>query len=173
MKINHWIALAVFLIVVLLVLFRNKTEPVKKGPLVSTSFYPFEITSLDGERKTLADFQGSILIVDVWDTWCPPCKKGIPDFIELYSEYKNKGLAILGVALGREGEATVRTFIREYGINYMNTLATKEFLDGIGTVQGIPTTFVIDQNGQVFHTYVGYRPKSDFQRDIEHLLNSK
>ena len=55
----------------------------------------FTLTLLDGKKLTLNDLKGKAVMINVWDTWCPPCKAEIPDFIELYNEYKDKGLVIL------------------------------------------------------------------------------
>jgi thiol-disulfide isomerase/thioredoxin len=173
MKIKRWLPWVVVLIVLMIIFARKKSVPVQNDAAGTDSFYNFTLTCLTGEVKTLADYQGSILIVDIWDTWCPPCKKEIPDFIELYSEYGHKGVEILGVAVGREGEQVVRTFISEHGINYENALVTDEFIKGVGDVQGIPTTFVIDQKGKLVRRYVGFTPKSDFEQDIRTLLSSK
>ena len=141
------------------------------GAVGKVPAYNFKLKTLDGKTVTLDDFKGKVLIVDVWDTWCPPCKAEIPHFIELYSKYKSKGLEILGVAGGRYGEEAVRKFIQEYGINYRNAIATPEFIQGFGGIRNIPTTFVIDKQGRIYQKYVGYRDKEVFETDIKAILN--
>jgi peroxiredoxin len=130
----------------------------------------FELTSTDGKNITLADYKGKVVIVDFWDTWCPPCRMEIPHFIELYSQYRGKGFEMLGVVLGREGKNAVLDFIKKNKINYTNAYSTEQFLNAYGPIDGIPTTFVIDKNGQIYQTYVGYRDKSVFEADIKSLL---
>jgi peroxiredoxin len=139
------------------------TGTLKKAPA-------FTLTSTDGKAVSLADYKGKVVIVDFWDTWCPPCRMEIPHFIELTTQYRGKGFEMLGVALGREGKDTVVNFIKKNGINYVNVMATNDFIDAYGPIDGIPTTFVIDQKGQIYKTYTGYRDKAVFEADIKALL---
>jgi len=141
------------------------------GAKGTTPAYNFTLTGLDGKKVTLADFKGKALIVDVWDTWCPPCKAEIPHFIELYKEYHSKGLEILGVAGGRYGKAAVEKFIKDYGINYNNAIIDQAFNQGFGGIYNIPTTFVIDTDGNIYKKYIGYNDKSIFESDIKAILN--
>ena len=134
--------------------------------------YNFTLKTLTGNSVGLNDFQGKVLIVDFWDTWCPPCKAEIPHFVDLYSEYNSQGLEILGVAFGRDGVSAVRNFIGSYGINYQNALGNQEVVTGFGGFNSIPTTFVIDKQGNIYKKYTGYRDKSVFEADIKALLNS-
>lgn len=131
----------------------------------------FTVTTLDGNKVSLSDYKGKVLILDMWDTWCPPCRAEIPHFVELYGQYKSKGLEILGVAFGREGEAAVRKFVEDYGINYTGALANQDLMNGFGPINSIPTTFVIDQDGNVYKKYIGYREKAVFENDIKTLLD--
>ncbi len=130
----------------------------------------FTLTRTDGKPVTLADYKGKVLIVDFWDTWCPPCRMEIPHFIELYTQYRSKGFEMLGVVLGREGKKTVEKFIVDNKINYPNAYSTETFLNAYGPINGIPTTFVIDKKGNIYQTYVGYRDKAVFENDIKALL---
>jgi thiol-disulfide isomerase/thioredoxin len=130
----------------------------------------FELMSTDGKKVTLAGYEGKVVIVDFWDTWCPPCRMEIPHFIELYSQYKGKGFEMLGVVLGREGKDKVLDFIKTNKINYTNAYVSETFLNAYGPIEGIPTTFVIDQKGRIYKSYTGYRDKSVFENDIKALL---
>ncbi len=132
--------------------------------------YPFALKTMAGKSISLQDYKGKVLIVNVWDTWCPPCQAEIPDFIDLYDTYQKKGLEILGVAGGRNGEKAVMDFVAQYGINYPIALLTQEFLDGFGGINAIPTTFLIDKKGNLVKTYVGYREKEVFVQDLTKLL---
>jgi thiol-disulfide isomerase/thioredoxin len=132
--------------------------------------YNFTTQKLDGSALALDDYRGKVVIVDLWDTWCPPCRKEIPHFIELYSEYKDQGFVMIGLAFGQEGQKAVEEFVQEYGINYINGYVNQDVIDKFGQPRGIPTTYVIDQNGNVHNKYVGYRDKSVFEADIQALL---
>jgi thiol-disulfide isomerase/thioredoxin len=130
----------------------------------------FSLTLLNGKSLTLADLKGKAVILDVWDTWCPPCKAEIPHFISLYNDYKDKGLVIVGIAGARDGKEAVEKFINDYGVNYLNTLLTPEFNQTYGPIQGIPTTFVLDKNGNIYKKYVGFKDRSIFENDIKTIL---
>ncbi len=132
--------------------------------------YDFELETLEGKKVTLGDYNGSVLILDMWDTWCPPCKAEIPHFVELYNEYNDDGLEILGVAFGREGRQAVEKFVKDYNVNYTNAFATKEIVEGFGGIRAIPTTFIIDKNGNIHQKLVGYNDKETFEKIIQKLL---
>ncbi|MCR4439867.1 MAG: TlpA disulfide reductase family protein [bacterium] len=135
-----------------------------------TKAYDFALKDLDGKVHRLSDYRGKVVIVDFWDTWCPPCRKEIPEFAELHKAYGDKGLVMIGVAGGRYGVEAVRSFVHQNRVPYVNLLANDEVYKGFGPIDAIPTTFVIDQQGYVYQKYVGYTPKEVFERDIKNLL---
>lgn len=146
-------------------------EPVKKTTVKADSpQINFAMTTLDGKEMQLSDLRGKVVIIDMWDTWCPPCRMEIPHFIELYSQYRDKGFEMIGIAFGREGADAVRKFVQTNGVNYTNALANAEIMSQFGEINSIPTTFVIDQNGKIYKKYVGYNAKAVFEKDIKALL---
>lgn len=142
--------------------------------VISTEYntqYNFNTKLVDGSDISLADYKGKVLIVDLWDTWCPPCRMEIPHFIELYSEYKDKDFVMLGLAFAQEGPQAVEQFIKDNGVNYVNGFVNEDVIAKLGRPSGIPTTYVIDQSGNIYKKYVGYKEKSVFEADIKALLN--
>ncbi len=130
----------------------------------------FALTSLDGETVKLSDYQGRVVIVDFWATWCPPCREEIPHFVELQQRYGDRGLTVIGISVDQGGPQVVRSFAQEQGINYPLVMADARVAGDYGGIRGIPTTFVIDRQGRIVKKYVGYQDKSVFERDIEALL---
>jgi cytochrome c biogenesis protein CcmG/thiol:disulfide interchange protein DsbE len=130
----------------------------------------FTLQNINGESVSLSDFSGKVVILDFWATWCPPCKKEIPHFIELYEQYKDKGCAIVGIALDREGIDIVKPFVQKNAINYPVLLPDGRVAQAYGGINSIPTTFVIDSAGKIRRKYVGYRDKSVFEADIKEFL---
>ena len=130
----------------------------------------FTLPDLEGNSLTLSDFKGRVIILNFWATWCPPCRKEIPDFVELYEKYKEEGLLIIGVSLDRGDSRAVKQFSKNYKINYPIVLGNVTVTQDYGGIRGIPTTFVIDRKGNIRKKYVGYRPRATFEEAVKRLL---
>ncbi len=130
----------------------------------------FTLQDLKGNQISLSDFQGKVVILDFWATWCPPCVKEIPHFIALYEQYKDRGFAIVGISVDRGGISVVKSFARKYQVNYPILMTDGQVDKAYGGIPSIPTTFVIDSAGNIRRKYVGYREKAVFEADIKALL---
>lgn len=135
-----------------------------------TKAYDFELQDIEGKIHRLSDFKGKVVILDFWDTWCPPCRLEIPGFVELHNAYKDSGFVMIGIAGARNGMEAVRAFLKEYKVSYLNLLATRDVFSGYGGITSIPTTFIIDKNGNIVKKHIGYAPKSFFEEEIKKLL---
>jgi peroxiredoxin len=120
----------------------------------------FSLSSQNGKVIELAKLKGKIVLVNFWATWCPPCRAEIPDFIDVYSTYKSKGLEIVGIALDEEGWSKVSPFIKEAKINYPIVLGSRGITQAYGGIDGIPTTFIVDRDGYIVGQQVGMLTKS-------------
>jgi peroxiredoxin len=150
------------LIIIAIVLIANITHASdKKAPY-------FELKDLNDKTVRLTDFAGKVIILDFWATWCPPCKKEIPDFIELFKQYSKQGVTIVGIALD-EYDA-IKNFHSENKINYPVLLGTDDVVKLYGGIRGIPTTFVIGKDGTIRQRYEGFRPKDLFEKEIKAAL---
>ena len=133
----------------------------------------FALKSVDGKIVKLSDYKGKIIIIDFWATWCPPCRRGIPDLVELQKEYK-KDLVVIGISL--DAAKTIKDvpgFIKEYGINYPIVYGDQQVTIDYGGIRSIPTSFVIDQKGNVVDSNVGLVSKDTFVNKIKELLKKK
>ena len=117
----------------------------------------------------LSDHKGKIVIVDFWATWCPPCRRGIPDLIDIQKEYKND-VVIIGISLDTQTKPDVVPFIKEFGINYPVAYATMEVVQNYGNIESIPTSFIIDQSGKIVDMHIGLVDKSVYVDKITKLL---
>lgn len=130
----------------------------------------WELKGVDGKPVKSSDFAGKVVILDFWATWCGPCRMEIPGFIELQKQYADKGLVVVGVSLDQDGASVVKSFMDKMGINYPVVLGDETIVNAFGGVEGIPTTFIIDRNGQIVGKHVGYAAKAEFESEIKHLL---
>jgi len=128
----------------------------------------FTLEDINGMPVSLSDFKGNVIIVDFFATWCPPCRQEIPDFIELSRAYGTQGFTMIGISL--EGPETTRKFSKELDIAYPVLIDDDRVSNAYGPIRAIPTTFVIDRNGNIVKQYVGFRPKEVFEADIKELL---
>jgi thiol-disulfide isomerase/thioredoxin len=133
----------------------------------------FTLRNLNGIEEKLEDYKGKMVILNFWATWCPYCVKEIPHFIELYEEYKDQGLAIIGISTDRQGVDVVKSYIQKHKINYPILMANLKVQQEYGGVQSIPVTFIIDKEGKIVNQYNGYKDKSTFLQDIMSILGDK
>ncbi len=136
----------------------------------------FSLTTLDGETVKLSDYKGKVVILNFWATWCPPCRKEIPHFIEMYEEQEKDGLVILGVSVDKSGVEAVKKWADKNRVNYpmvMSDDATYGAYQQLLAPEdrgGIPNTFIINKEGVIKSTAVGYRSKSAWQAMIAPLI---
>ena len=139
----------------------------------------FTLMSLDGKEVSLSDYRGKVVLLNFWATWCPPCRKEIPHFVEMVNEYEDKGLVILGIAADRGGEQVVREWVAKNNLNYPILMFTQDvyqkYQGYLPASQrgGIPFTFIIDREGRLRHRLVGYRDKPSWIELVTPLLNAE
>ena len=124
-------------------------------PLVALKKAP-EFTlknALGGELKS-ADFQGKVLVVDFWATWCVPCKKEIPEYHELRRKYKDQGLEFLGVTFD-SSEKELKAFLEDIKIEYPLAWGTEAVDVAFGGHTGLPTTFLIGKDWKIYRKMFG------------------
>lgn len=157
---------------------RKATENLK-AEIAAFEPFPisFELPTVSGETATLDQLRGKTLtIVDVWGTWCPPCKMEIPHFIELYEKYKDEGLQIVGVTYENTDDVdsarkVIQSFLEETPIPYPLVITDGRFIEQVPDFQGFPTTLFLDAQGQVRLKLVGYHAMEDLETIIGALMN--
>jgi len=134
--------------------------------------FDFDATDLDGEKHKLADYEGSVLTVDIWGTWCPPCRMEIPHFVKLVKEQGPEGFKMLGLNYREDSEDDVKEFAQKFGINYPCSLQKGE-PENVPHFEGFPTTIFIDRQGKVRLKVVGYHDYYVLKGVVTTLLAEK
>ena len=130
----------------------------------------FTLTSTDEKQIKLSDYKGKIVILDFWATWCAPCRKGIPDLVEIQKEYKDN-VVIVGISLDKQSTKNfVIPFMKEFGINYPVVYGNGKVVADYGYIQAIPTSFIIDRKGNIVDGFVGLVTKDAYTNRIISLL---
>ena len=134
----------------------------------------FRLTAIDDSVLELADYSGKVVLLNFWATWCAPCRWEIPHLVSLYTEHKDDGLVVIGIAVQSGSMEKVREFANSFGMNYNvvsgNDVEVARVVLDYGGFTSIPTTFLIDRQGRVRRYYLGPRSKETFWDDIKPLL---
>ena len=120
----------------------------------------FTLTDLQGKEWTLKSLKGKVVLVNFWATWCPPCRKEIPDLDALYSRFKDSGFVILGISDEEEGK--VRPFATTQKIKYPILLDPGRKVTERFRVGGIPKSFIYDREGKLAAQSIDMRTQKQF-----------
>jgi peroxiredoxin len=126
----------------------------------------FTLTDLNGKTWTLKNLSGKVVLVNFWATWCPPCRKEMPDLDALYGRYKDSGLVIL--AISDENAGTVKPFIADHSVGYPVLLDPGRKVNDIFRVQGIPKSFLYDRKGHLVAQAIDMRTRGQFLEMLGH-----
>src|SRR3984893_11830082 len=117
----------------------------------------FSLTELGGKTWTLKELHGKVVLLNFWATWCPPCRKEMPDLEALYQQFKDQGLEILAVS--DEDAGKVRPFIAQQKVTYPVLLDPGRKVNELFQIEGIPKTFVYDRNGKLVSQSIDMRTR--------------
>ncbi|MGZ8175574.1 MULTISPECIES: TlpA family protein disulfide reductase [Methylobacter] len=134
---------------------------------------PFNLPDLSGRQRNIAEWQGKVLVINFWATWCPPCLKEIPDFVALQEQYAAKGVQFIGIAL--EDKKPVAKYLSATAINYPILLGGDNgvtLAHQLGnSVDAVPYTLIVDRQGQIISRHPGEFSKEQILEIITPLLN--
>ena len=115
---------------------------------------PLTMETIDGELLDMSDLRGKVVLVNFWATWCGPCREEIPYLASLTERYPEH-LVVIGVSEDAGGVDMVEAFADQYGVNYPIVMSTPEIKRAFPGVFALPTSFVVDPDGQMVQTHVG------------------
>jgi len=134
----------------------------------------FSLKGLDGKEYKLSNFRGKVVVLDFWATWCPPCRASLPFFENIHKKYKDKGLVVVGVSVDMS-DRVVKKFVESKGLTYLILLDKDNLVSDLYNVFSIPTTIIIDKNGNIVTKKVGFNKSYEryYEETVKKLLEER
>ncbi|GAX91836.1 thiol-disulfide oxidoreductase ResA [Effusibacillus lacus] len=131
---------------------------------------PFTLSDLNGNKLSLADLKGKVVLLNFWGSWCDPCRQEMPAIQAAYEQYKDKGFVVVGVNIG-ESKVTAKGFADRYGVTFPVVLdKDREVTLERYKVGPIPSSFFIDKQGNIQYRYEGPMTEGFLTNKIQTLL---
>lgn len=127
--------------------------------------------AVTGAAVNSTDFTGKTLLITFFATWCPPCMQEVPTLIELHQQFSRADFSVIGMAVDQGGADVVATLVKKRSINYPVVMADETTAHNFGGIVGIPTSFLVNKEGNVVKKYPGYIPHSVLEQDIKKIMN--
>ncbi len=144
----------------------------RPGPAVVGQEAPdFSFPTVEGQTARLSDYRGQVVLVNLWATWCGPCRVEVPDLVAAYEHYKGRGFTVLAVNQG-DPRDQVQAFAGDYGMSFPVLLDEEGRIRTSYPYRGIPTSFIVDRQGIVRKIWVGTLPGEALSQLVEPLLGS-
>jgi peroxiredoxin len=131
----------------------------------------FDLMDLDGNKLSLSQHQGKVVVLNFWGTFCTPCLKETPDLVATQQHFTGKGVVIVGAAMDKNNDAGVKAFAKKFFVNYPIVIAPSTLTNAYGVVVA-PTTFIIDKKGNIAFRHIGALSRNDLEQQIKPLLKS-
>jgi cytochrome c biogenesis protein CcmG/thiol:disulfide interchange protein DsbE len=132
----------------------------------------FELPDLNGNPVRLSSFRGKAVVLNFWASWCAPCRREMPWFIDFQKEYGPKGLQVIGVSMDEGGRDAIVPLVRRMGVDYVVVLGDNRVSSLYGGLEVLPTTYYIARDGSVRAFVTGVISKNEVEKDIKEVLDS-
>lgn len=175
MKRIHY--LAIFIVVAVLAaaggfLVQQSVDTPKAGSVIGMQRPGFSLPDTEGKMRNIDEWKGKVILLNFWASWCPPCRKELPDFVRLYDKYKDRGFMVVGVGIDKRQDLV--DFMDQMGVEYPVMVAQTEGIDlsqRYGDHLGaLPYSVIIDRDGKIVETHVKSLSYDQVEQSILPLL---
>jgi thiol-disulfide isomerase/thioredoxin len=126
---------------------------------------------IDGTIVDSDEYAGRVRLINFFATWCPPCLEEVPTLVKLEDKFGDKGFSVIGLSVDEDGSEIVKQFVDKMKVNYTVLLTDEAIRQAFGGVSGIPSTFLVTQDGIILRKYLGYVDRDILEKDILEILN--
>lgn len=129
-------------------------------PTLPASALDGALKTVDGQEFKLSDLKGKVLVIDLWATWCGPCRYEIPELVKFQDAYRSSGFEVVGLDIdpGSDTPAGVKSFMKEFNINYKVAFVDKDFALSLMQGGNIPQSLVVSRDGKIVKHFIGFSP---------------
>lgn len=154
---RYWVRLALLLAMIGLIgftLYQATYDKQSKKPRVGELAPDFQLTTLDGKDVRLHQLRGKAVVLNFWGSWCEPCRTEMPALTDIYTQYKQKGLVVIGINIA-ETDVAASQFVEQYGLNFPIWMDRDRDVVDLYKIGPIPSTYFIDPKGKIVHIKEG------------------
>ena len=150
---------------------RKQTHSTPHQQAPSANSFPMKQLN-GGAPLRLSDFQGKVILLDFWASWCAPCREEIPHLVEWQTKYGSSGLQVIGISMDDDAGAAEK-FAREFKMNYPVVAGSAELADQYGGILGLPANIVIGRDGKIVSKHLGVVDLSSLEHELALQLEVK
>jgi thiol-disulfide isomerase/thioredoxin len=162
------------LLVVTLLFSCRKAPEVKQAPATTAgvAMPPYKAKTLDGGPFDIAAERGNVIFLNLWATWCAPCRAELPELVKLHNQYASRRFKVIGVSLDEGDVPAVKTFVKDQGVTYPIVLDPDGRIAALFETSVLPTSAIIDRQGRIVWKHMGVVSGSDAEmmRALESAL---
>lgn len=166
-----WVAIILFALSAVIWTQTSLVRAEKVGTAVGNRAPSFTLADLNGRPVALQAVvaKNKVTVLNFWGIWCPYCVQEIPDFVSFYREYRDRGVAILGIDVG-DDPGDLPAFVKKQQMTYPILIDKGQAISGLYRVSGFPTTFLIDRQGKIGEVIIGATNRETLKKRVEAML---